>query len=107
MPTIQTDPRTATEPIVREAPRFHVILLDDNEHTYDYVVEMLNRLFRYTPEESYRLACAVDREGRVVVETCMLERAEWKRDQIMAYGADWRIPRCRGSMTAVLEKAPA
>ena len=33
------------------------------------------------------------------------ERAELKRDQIHAYGADWRIPHCRGSMSAILQPA--
>jgi ATP-dependent Clp protease adaptor protein ClpS len=34
-------------------PLWHVVLLDDNDHTYDYVIEMLVRLFgtrwRWTP----------------------------------------------------------
>ena len=32
-----------------------------------------------------------------------LERAELKRDQILSFGRDWRIARCQGSMTAVVE----
>ncbi len=89
----------------RHAPMWHVILLDDDDHTYDYVVEMLVRLFRMDPQCAYRKACEVDETGRVIVETTTLERAELKRDQIHAYGADPRIERCRGSMTAVLEPA--
>jgi ATP-dependent Clp protease adaptor protein ClpS len=91
----------------RTAPRWHVILLDDDDHTYDYVIEMLRKLFGHGPELAYKMACEVDQSGRVVVETTAYERAEFKRDQIHAYGPDWRIPRCQGSMSAILEQAPA
>jgi len=50
-----------------------------------------------------RRALVVDGTGRVIVWTGDLEKAEFKRDQIHAYGADWRIPRCKGSMSAILE----
>jgi ATP-dependent Clp protease adaptor protein ClpS len=42
----------------------------------------------------------------VIVLTTALELAELKRDQIHAYGPDWRIPRCQGSMSATIEPAP-
>lgn len=89
----------------RTTPRWHVVLLDDDEHTYAYVIEMLGTIFGHAPEKAYRLACEVDTAGRVIVETTVLERAEFKQQQIHAYGADWRIERCRGSMSAVLERA--
>ncbi|MEZ4701680.1 MAG: ATP-dependent Clp protease adaptor ClpS [Rhodothermales bacterium] len=86
-------------------PNFHVILLDDNDHTYEYVIEMLMKLFGHSQEKAYRMACDVDRQGRVVVDTTTKERAELKRDQIHSYGADWRIAHCRGSMSAIVEPA--
>jgi ATP-dependent Clp protease adaptor protein ClpS len=51
------------------------------------------------------MAREVDTTGRVIVYTGSLEQAEFKRDQIHAYGADWRIPRCAGSMSAIVEPA--
>jgi ATP-dependent Clp protease adaptor protein ClpS len=51
------------------------------------------------------MACEVDSAGRVVVDTTSKERAELKRDQIHAFGADWRIERCHGSMSAEIEPA--
>lgn len=100
-PTLQP---TIAKP--RLARLWHVVLLDDNDHTYDYVIEMLQEIFGHDLETAYRMACEVDRGGRVIVETTVLERAELKRDQVQSYGADWRIERCKGSMTAVLEPAP-
>ena len=87
------------------APLWHVVLLDDDDHTYDYVIEMLMKLFSHDLDTAFQMACEVDKDGRVIVETTTLERAELKRDQIHAYGVDWRLERCAGSMSAELEPA--
>ena len=87
-------------------PPYHVVLLNDDDHTYDYVIEMLRVIFGYQPERGFQMAREVDSQGRVIVMTTHKERAELKRDQIHAYGADTRISRCRGSMTALIEPAP-
>lgn len=86
-------------------PRYNVVLLDDDDHTYEYVIEMLRKLFGHSHETAFQMACEVDNAGRVIVDTTSQERAELKRDQIHAYGADWRIPRCKGSMSAIIEPA--
>jgi ATP-dependent Clp protease adaptor protein ClpS len=87
------------------APLYRVVLLDDNDHTYDYVIEMLQRIFIFTLEQAYRHAEEVDRCGRTVLITCELPEAEFARDQIHAYGRDWRLPRSQGAMAALVEPA--
>ena len=87
----------------RTAPLWNVILHDDDDHTYAYVIEMLGRVFGHSGETAYRMACEVDLTGRVIVDTTHLERAELKRQQIHAYGPDWRLERSAGSMSASLE----
>ncbi len=86
-------------------PMYHVVLLDDNDHTYDYVISMLRKLFGMTTEQAFVHANEVDTQKRVILDTTTLERAELKRDQIHTFGRDWRIPRCAGSMSAVIEPA--
>jgi ATP-dependent Clp protease adaptor protein ClpS len=93
----QTQPQTA--------PLWNVVLLNDDDHTYEYVIEMLGKLFAYSTQKAYAMACEVDNTGRVIVATLVFEQAEFKQQQIHAYGSDRRIPRCRGSMRAVLEPA--
>lgn len=88
-------------------PLWNVVLLDDDDHTYDYVIEMLVRLFLKTAQEAYSHAVEVDTTGRTIVMTCEFEAAEFAKDQIHAYGPDWRMPKCKGSMTAILEPAAA
>lgn len=106
MPT-ETTPRIVPDQAeqVRLLPSWHVVLLNDDDHTYDYVIEMLVALFGHRVEDAYALACEVDARGRVIVDTTSRERAELKQEQIHAYGRDWRIPRCQGSMSAVIEPA--
>ncbi len=84
-------------------PLFHVVLLDDDEHTYDYVIEMLTTLFLLTKGEAFQRAVEVDSFGRTIVITCERPQAEFGRDQIHAYGADPRMANSKGPMTAVIE----
>ncbi len=86
-------------------PPYNVVLLDDDEHSFDYVVRMLKAIFGYPLKKGYRMAMEVHTTGRVVVATTNLEQAELKRDQIHAFGPDPRIPRCKGSMSATIEPA--
>ncbi len=86
-------------------PPYNVILLNDDDHSYDYVVLMLNTVFGHPPEKGFELALEVDKTGRVVVATENLEVAELKRDQVHDFGPDPLIPRCKGSMSAVVEPA--
>ena len=90
----------------KKQPRYHVILWDDDEHSYDYVIRMMQELFGPSYQRGYELATEVDSAGRTICLTTTMEHAELKRDQIHAFGRDWRIPRCQGSMSATLEPVP-
>lgn len=102
---VETAPEVDVAQDTRLLPRWHVVLLNDDDHTYDYVIEMLMALFGHPLETALAMACEVDREQRVIVDTTSRERAELKQEQIHAFGKDWRIPRCRGSMSSVIEPA--
>jgi len=82
--------------------QYHVVLLDDDEHTYDYVIEMLQKLFFMPVELALRHAIEVDATGRTVVMTCEKAEADFGRDQIQSFGADPRMPKSKGSMSAVV-----
>ena len=91
---------------VKRQPPYNVILLNDDDHSYQYVISMLQKLFGHPPEKGFLLAKEVDESGRVIVMTTSMELAELKRDQIHAFGADPLIARCKGSMSATIEPAP-
>ena len=105
MPPTTVAPRTRSTEREQLTPLFHVVLLDDDEHTYDYVIEMLSKIFLLSTEAAFRHAVEVDTTGRTIVMTCEKEQAEFGRDQIHGYGADPRMPRSQGSMTAIVEPA--
>jgi ATP-dependent Clp protease adaptor protein ClpS len=88
---------------VKKQPPYHVILFNDEDHTFDYVIEMLKKLFGHPEPKGFQMAHEVHTKGRVVVDTTSRERAELKRDQIHAYGPDHRLERCKGSMSASIE----
>jgi len=98
-------PQVEVESTTAIAPRWHVVLLNDDDHTYEYVIAMLVALFAKTPERAFQHACEVDASGRTILDTTSRERAELKVEQIHAYGPDPRIPRCKGSMSAEMEPA--
>jgi ATP-dependent Clp protease adaptor protein ClpS len=87
----------------KRQPRYHVILWDDDDHSYDYVIEMMMELFSHSKERGYQIAKEVDTTGRAICLTTTMEHAELKRDQIHAYGKDRNIARCKGSMKASIE----
>jgi ATP-dependent Clp protease adaptor protein ClpS len=96
-------PATGQETRDRQSPLYNLVLLDDAEHTYDYVIEMLEKLFALSTADAWKRAVEVDTTGRTIVITCELEAAEFGRDQIHAFGADWRMASSQGSMSAIVE----
>ena len=108
-PTISPDEQAAKKPQrarkPKRQPRYHVILWNDDDHTYQYVVAMLRQLFGHPPATGLKLATEVDRTGKAVVLTTTLEHAELKRDQIHAFGKDVAVRQCAGSMSCSIEPA--
>jgi ATP-dependent Clp protease adaptor protein ClpS len=102
VPDLDIEPVTTT----RIAPRWHVILLNDDDHTYEYVITMLMTLFQHSFPKALELAKEVDAQGRVIVDTTSRERAELKQDQIHAFGKDRLLRTSKGSMSATIEPAP-
>ena len=104
--TEQPAGRPATSQRPKRQPRYHVILWNDDDHTYQYVVGMLRQLFGHPRETGLKLATEVDHRGRAIVLTTTREHAELKRDQIHAFGADRLLARSKGAMAASIEPVP-
>ena len=84
---------------------YHVIILNDDEHTFDYVIEMLQAIFTMPYATAFAHTVEADSTGSSIVLTTNLEEAEQRRDQVHAFGPDWRMPNCRGSVAAIVEPA--
>ena len=96
-------PKKRTDQKPKKQPRYHVILWDDNDHSYEYVILMMRQLFGHPFEKGFKLAKTVDSDGRCICLTTTREHAELKRDQIHAFGRDFLIEKCKGSMSATIE----
>lgn len=101
-------------PVREQAPRpsepkqpwqWHVVLLNDDDHSYEYVILMMQALFAHPIERAFKIAKTVDSDGRAICLTTHKEHAELKLEQIIAFGKDPLIDRCAGPMSAIIEPA--
>ena len=100
----QTQSKTDPKPADTSQPRWwNVVLLDDQDHSYDYVIRMVQQLFAHSKEKAFQIAKKVDTEGRAICMVTHKELAELKRDQILAFGRDPLMFSSKGSMTAIIE----
>ncbi len=58
--TTLPDTDVEQEQKTQRQPPYNVILLNDDDHTYEYVIEMLKALFGHPVEKGYQLAKVVD-----------------------------------------------
>ncbi len=97
----QSESRTET----RRPWLWNVVLLHDDEHTYDYVINLAQEVFNHTIEDAFLIARTVDTEGRAILTTTHREHAELKREQAIAFGRDLLLSASTGPMRIVLEPA--
>jgi ATP-dependent Clp protease adaptor protein ClpS len=76
----QSETRTKIKPneAVKEPPLFRVIYLNDNQTTYDFVIESLIEYFNYTAETAEQITVDIHETGSAVVAVLPYEVAEQK-----------------------------
>jgi ATP-dependent Clp protease adaptor protein ClpS len=106
--TTQTAPKSRTEPTTetRRQPPYNVVILNDEEHTFDYVIELLTELFSHGLSTAKELTWRIHTTGRAIVYTTHKEKAELKREQVLAYGPDPRMDISKGPLGCYIEPAP-
>lgn len=101
----ETRPQQRNQPQTRRPQPWNVVLLNDEDHTYDYVIQMVQRLFRMPLPRAFQTAVTVDKQGRAICMTTHKELAELKLEQIHSFGKDELIASCAGAMSAIIEPA--
>jgi len=81
-----------------------LILLDDDHHTYQYVIAMLAAVFGYSTEKGFAIACVVDSQGQAILMTGSRDEVELKQQLVHAFGPDPLMEQSAGSMTAIIEQ---
>ena len=105
-PDVVAEDDPADQPNSELDKLFHLILHDSDDHTYQYVIEMLGAVFGYSREKAFAIASLIDGQGQGIVETADYATVKDHQDQIHSYGPDPRIPHCKGSLSATIEEAP-
>jgi len=78
--------KSATNPKI--LPPYVVIVYNDNDHTFQYVIITFQKVFGYSLERAAALAETIHREGRAVVWQGSKEVAELKVELIKSAGPD-------------------
>jgi len=82
---ITTKPKTDEVTHTRRVPPFNVILLNDDHHSMQFVVEVLCKALGYNVEKAVQLMMQAHTDGRAAVYTGPREVAELKADQISTF----------------------
>jgi ATP-dependent Clp protease adaptor protein ClpS len=80
---VTTKPREETK--TRRVPPYHVILENDDHHSFAFVVAVLQKALGYAEERAYQLTLQAHTSGRAAVWTGPQEVAELKADQIRTF----------------------
>ena len=102
----KTRRKASDETKTQKQPPYNVVILNDEEHTFDYVIELLCKLFRHSLRAAQELTWRIHTAGRAVVYTTHKELAELKRDQVLSYGPDPRMNISKGPLDCYIEPAP-
>lgn len=102
---IKPDVRPVEETGTELEPPYHLVLLDDDSHTYAYVIVMLGQIFGYSREKAFAIACMVDGQGEAILMTASKDEVTLKQEQVHGFGPDPAMPTSAGSMSAVVEEA--
>src|SRR5260370_42478323 len=104
MTTTLPTPKEKTDEHVKTQPPYNVILLNDDDHTFEYVITMLQELFGHPVETGYQMAVEVHTKGRAIVDTTTRGTAGLTPDPIHAHRPAPLINPSNGSTFA--ESAP-
>ncbi|AGA29325.1 ATP-dependent Clp protease adaptor ClpS [Singulisphaera acidiphila] len=106
--TTETEPKSKTDTTTktRRQPPYHVIILNDEEHTFEYVIELLTKLFGHPLNTATELTWRIHNSGRAIVYTTHREKAELKCEQVLGFGADPRMAISKGPLGCYIEPAP-
>src|SRR4051812_17348718 len=103
-PSPADDTRVNNPRYRNELAQWNVVLLNDADHSYNYVTTLLREVFRFPVAKAVEMAGTMTKTGRAVCMTTHREHAEFKRDQVMTFGKDDLVEGCTGSMTALVEQ---
>jgi len=100
-----TKPRERQESKTRTVPPYHVILKNDDCHSFEFVIGVLCKALGYDPQKAFVLTEEAHTKGQVIVWTGPKEVAEFKVDQIQTFHENREDGRKLGPLDCAIEPA--
>src|SRR5262245_46272659 len=82
---VSTKPKEREETRTRRQPPYNVILMNDDHHSMEFVIEVLRKVLSCTQERAYTLMHQAHSSGRAIIWTGAREVAELKVEQVRSF----------------------
>jgi ATP-dependent Clp protease adaptor protein ClpS len=91
LPDRETRRQSQEQETTKRQPPYAVVLHNDDLNGFDFVIDVLCKVFHYERLKSQRLTLEAHETGRSAVWSGSLEVAELRADQIRSFGSDPRM----------------
>jgi ATP-dependent Clp protease adaptor protein ClpS len=85
---------------IKEPPKYHVLLLNDDYTPMDFVIEVLSKFFNMNSDKATEIMLTVHYKGKALCGTYSAEIAETKVDQVSRFALEHQHP-----LKCTMEKA--
>jgi ATP-dependent Clp protease adaptor protein ClpS len=103
---VTTRPKSKDSTSTRRVPPYHVILENDDHHSFEFVVEVLRKALGFNEQRAFVVTNEAHTKGRAVVWTGPKEVAELKVEQIRSFHETHQDGRKLGPLGVTIEPAP-
>jgi ATP-dependent Clp protease adaptor protein ClpS len=104
---VTTEPKERERTDVRRQPPYNVILENDDDHSMEFVVDVLRKVLGCTLEKAYQYMMTAHTTGRAVIWTGPKEVAELKVEQVRTFHETRVFDGAKlGPLGCTLEPAP-
>src|SRR5262245_4475911 len=105
-PVVTTKSRIKEKSHTRRVPPYNVILENDDDHSFEFVVEVLCKALGISQAQSYQFTLQAHHNGRAIVWTGPKEVAELKVEQIRTFHEVRAEGQSFGPLSCCIEPAP-
>jgi ATP-dependent Clp protease adaptor protein ClpS len=103
---VTTKPKEKEDTGTRRIPPYHVILENDDHHSFEFVVEVLRKALGFNEQRAFLVTSEAHTKGRAVAWTGSKEVAELKLEQIRSFHEIRADGRKLGPLGVTIEPAP-
>jgi ATP-dependent Clp protease adaptor protein ClpS len=103
---VTTKPKAKEETGTRRIPPYHVILENDDHHSFQFVVEVLCKALAFNEQRAFLITNEAHTKGRAIAWTGSKEVAELKVEQIRSFHEIHLDGRKLGPLGVTIEPAP-